>query len=110
MFHHVDPFVKTFLIKSYILPASLRCLHLVSGCKTNESAWNWSQQNFAEDTTDILILVLQIALHHKECFMMQRNLLKKATEKLRENFYGSHVSTPRKYHLQAFEKGEYNYT
>jgi hypothetical protein len=34
-FHRVDPFVKTFLIKSYILPVSLRCLHLVSGCKTN---------------------------------------------------------------------------
>ena len=32
-FHHVDPFVKTFLIKSYILPVSLRCLHLISWCK-----------------------------------------------------------------------------
>ena len=32
--------------------------------------------------------------------------LKKATEKLREHFYGSHGSTPRKYHLQAVEKAE----
>ena len=32
--------------------------------------------------------------------------LKKATQKLREHFYGSHGNTPRKYHLQAVEKAE----
>ena len=32
--------------------------------------------------------------------------LKKATEKLREHFYGTGGNTPRKYHLQAVEKAE----
>ena len=32
--------------------------------------------------------------------------LKKATEKLREHFYGTGCNTPRKYHLQAVEKAE----